>query len=343
MTIYDVLEMIRVRIEALNPVPEEYLISRGNANGFEELVPRIVDRISQEVDELEFDVHYGHHFPDMDLVLNGVKYGLELKSRNNGAWDTNGNSVFESITDVAYEEMFILFGTHVKGIPRLKVKYKPYWQATTTINVTHSPRFKINMNSEESVFKSSEEYAKLREMTDKEKVSFLQSYLKQNTSGVKWFVPQEENALKPTNLNSMPQNVKSQMTAEVLILFPQDFIQLSANYNRSAEHLILNHFYYSSSFRDFFSAGGKWDYNGVPLPQIFKRISGNRKDIISILENANEDFQKLAYDSWIDVPVSVTKNNFKADYNAVIDYLGKQTFSKLLEEAQIKKLSDILE
>lgn len=110
MNIYDVLELIKIKIENLNPVPTEYLISRGNANGFEDLLPMIVDEVISELKDdikLESVVHYGKNFPDMDLILNDVRYGVELESRNNGSWDVPGNSVFESVSEQNYTKSIL--------------------------------------------------------------------------------------------------------------------------------------------------------------------------------------------------------------------------------------------
>lgn len=261
MNIYDILELIKIKIENLNPVPAEYLISRGNTNGFEELVPVIVEEIISEIGEkveLKSIVHYGKHFPDMELWLNGTRYGLELKSRNNGSWDVPGNSVFESVGDQDYEDIFLLFGSHKKGIPQIKIKYKHYWEATAGISVTHSPRFKINMNATESVFSTVEDYKNLQNMTEEDKVLFLQEYLRDNTYGLKWFIPPAPDTIKPTHLNSLSDKVKSQIVSEVLILFPQDLLKSKGNvYTRTTEHLLISYFYYSHSLRDFFSAGGQ--------------------------------------------------------------------------------------
>lgn len=344
-----VLELIKNKIESINPVPEEYLVSKGSYNGFENLVPVIAEQISKEIDgDLKVVSHLGHHFPDMDLILNGVKYGIELKSRNNGSWDTNGNSVFESISEKEYEEIFLLFGTSKKGIPRIKIRYAPYWQVTSSITVTHSPRFKINMDTESSVFTSSDEYEKLRNFTEKEKVMFLQNYLKTNTTGVKWFVPQDDNTIKPTSLNSLDSKLKEKISAEIFILYPQDLLStitsgaLRSDYSRSAEFLIMNYYYYSSSFRDFFSAGGKWEYNDVKFPQVIKRIYEHRQTIIETLENANSAFKELAYDSWNELNLSLGKVSFIDDYKKVLDYLGKQSFPTELKESRVNNLSNLL-
>ena len=103
------------------------------------------------------------------------KYGLELKSRKKSQWTTNGNSVFESITDEDYSEIYLLFGSLNNDESAYQVQYKPYWEVTTGIAVTHSPRFKIDMRAEitDSVFKDSDEYFKLREMTEPERIAFF--------------------------------------------------------------------------------------------------------------------------------------------------------------------------
>lgn len=347
LNIYDVLELIKIKIEGLNPVPSRYLISRGNANGFEELVPEIVDEISSEIKEqatLKSVVHYGKNFPDMDLILDDVRYGLELKSRNNGSWDVPGNSVFESVSDQNYEEIFLLFGSHKKGIPQIKIKYRPYWEVTAGIAVTHSPRFKINMNATESVFETSEDYKKLQNMPEEEKIMFLQSHLRNNTTGLKWFVPPTPHTIKPINLNSMKLEVKAQVISEVLVLYPQDLLnQPRGIYRRSTEHVLVSHFYYRSSFRDFFSASGKWEVNGVHFPKVLNRLYDNREIILDIIKNANTDFKELALASWSDfLDFTFTEEPFKDRYFIILDKIGEQHFAELLNDAKINRLSDFL-
>ncbi|WP_143826214.1 hypothetical protein [Scatolibacter rhodanostii] len=345
MNIIDVLTLFKNKIEEMDPISKEYLVSRGNDNGFEKLVPLIADDIKKETSEsLEFITHYGHHFPDMDIILNGKRYGLELKSRNNGSWDTNGNSVFESISDEEYEEIYILFGSKEPQKDHILIKFAPYWTATAAINVTHSPRFKINMNADTSVFSSASEYYQLRNLSEKEKVSFLQNYLKENTTGVKWFVPQDTDSIKPTSLNELPSDIKTKIKAEILVLYPQDLITSKrANYSRAHEYIIENYFYYSSSFRDFFSAGGKWKYRNVELPQTLATLSCLKVDIHDILNNANDDFLSLAYTSWSELNIIKGISSFKSDYYKIINYIGELNFSNELKNIGNIQLSELLQ
>lgn len=348
MNITDILNKFKTTIEAINPIDKKYLVSKGNQNGFEILVPEIAETIKSEINDssiFDYKVHLGHHFPDMDLIVNGMCFGLELKSRNNGSWDTNGNSVFESITDENYQDIFLLFGSKEPGKDHIRVKFDYYWKVTSSINVTHSPRFKINMDAQNSVFKSSQEYYQLRDKTEKEKIAFLQNYLKEHTTGTKWFVPQDTTteSIKPTSLNLLSQNIQNQVKAETLVLFPQDLItSKKANYARAHEFIITNHFYYSSSFRDFFSAGGKWEKNNIEFPQSVGTFHNLRSEIRNILDNSNEEFQKLAYESWNTLELPLNKTSFFDDYCKVIDLIGRVNFYPELQEARIQKLSNLL-
>lgn len=137
-----------------------------------------------------------------------------------------------------------MFGSHKKGVPQIKIKYRHYLEVTAGIAVTHSPRFKINMNTQESVFDSLEDYQKLQNMRDEEKIMFLQNYLRNKTSDLKWFVPPTPDTIKPSHLNTLSEEVKSQVISEVLILYPQDLLKPRGNnYTRTIEYLLVSLFY----------------------------------------------------------------------------------------------------
>ena len=344
MNIEEILELLKNEIETINPVPKEYLVSSGNDNGFEKLVSLIAKKVELELNGIfESVLHYGHHFPDMDIIINNKRYGLELKSRNNGTWDTNGNSVFESISDETYEEIFLLFGSKIPKEDRFAVKYSPYWMVTSAISVTHSPRFKINMNTTESVFNSAIEYHQLREKTEIEKVIFLQNYLKQTTNGAKWFIPQDSESISPISLNSLATKKQNHIKAEIIVLYPQDLMRNGrADYSRSHEFLITNYFYYSSSFRDFFSAGGKWLYRDASFPRAIGVLHSLHEEIRYVLNNANDSFVKLAYHSWEELGLVLSFNNFQKDYFAVINYIGNTNYQKEISSTNLTSLSDFI-
>lgn len=125
INIINFLSLFKSKIESQNPIEKIYLESKGNQNGFEKLVPEIAEEIKKEINNekiFDYIVHLGHHFPDLDLLINEQRFGLELKSRNNGTWDTLGNSIFESITSTNY----LLFGSKEPEADHILVKYEEY-------------------------------------------------------------------------------------------------------------------------------------------------------------------------------------------------------------------------
>ncbi|HFU6521237.1 TPA: hypothetical protein ACJI8N_001243 [Enterococcus hirae] len=349
MSIIDVLNLLSRKIESIDPIDDCFLRSKGNDNGFEKLVPLILEEIIDDLslqNILQIEVHLGHHFPDIDLILNGIKYGVELKYRGNGSWNTNGNSVFESITGTGYKEIYLLFGSKVPKEKRILIRFAPYWQATSNIKVTHSPRFTIDMEHlDNSIFKSKTEYDKLRTMNEIEKISFVQSFLKEHSGGAKWYTAPTEN-ITPTQFSELPLEKRNQIRAELLILFPDDLLYGSNNnkYTGSAEYLLETYFVYNKSLRDLFTSGGVYVYNDVKFPKIIGTLVSLRKLLIETLRTASDDFFVLCTEQWKKrLPDNLISENLYTSYREIINYIGTLTpYNKLLKEANIAYLSDII-
>lgn len=349
MNIVDVLEIIQKKIESITPIDDRFLRSKGNDNGFEELFPIITKEVIEELSPqnvLQFTVHLGHHFPDVDLILNGVKYGVELKYRGNGSWNTNGNSVFESITGSGYEEIYLMFASKIPKERRLLVKFSPYWQATSNIKVTHSPRFTINMeNLSKSVFDSKKEYDSLRNMTETEKVRFVQEFLKKNSGGAKWYTAPTE-TVPPTKFSDLPSEKRNQIRTELLILFPDDLLHGSrqSKYTRSAEYLLETYYVYNKSLRDLFSSGGVYLFNEVVFPKMIGTLISLKELLNYTLNNASNDFFELCKDSWGEnIPNELISNDLYDSYHAILNYLGRiEPYNKLLKQVKVDNLSEMI-
>lgn len=347
--IIELLNMIKKEIESCVPIPDEYTVSRGNKNGFEELVPLVLEKIKKQNGlDFHYDIHLGHHFPDIDILISGVKYGIELKSRNNSEWSTNGNSVFESITGENYEEIYILFGSLNQKKQRFMIRHAPYWSVTSDIKVTHSPRFLINMNTADSVFEDSSDYIVLRNSSEDEKISFLQNYLKDNAKGDKWYTSDSKKAINPIQLKDVDKKISNRVLIESVILYPQDFFmskdnytQIKSDYSRASEYIISNYFYYSTGFRDHFSAGGQWEYQANHYPKFFKKLHENRNLINHILISATEDFKNDCLRSWEEVNITPV-SCFSEYFYAVIDDLGRKNFPNHIVNLRDSKLSSLI-
>ncbi|HGH0857308.1 TPA: hypothetical protein ACJHIK_002294, partial [Staphylococcus pseudintermedius] len=351
MNIEKVLNMIKEQIEGMSTLIPEYLKNNRNDNGFEELFPIVANNIANKLlpnDILEIEPRLGHHFPDVDLILNGLKYGIELKSRSNGAWSTNGNSVLESITNDDYEEIYLFFGTKIPDEQRLLVKFAPYWQTTKSIKVTHSPRFIIDISeTQTSIFKKKEDYDRLRNLDEKGKVRFLQEYLKSNTDGTKWYITPDEPNL-PLNFSELSRKKRDELRAELFLLFPSDFLgRNKGDYTRATLHLIKHHYVYSTSLRDKFSASGKFEHNGYRFPRVYSSIKEISLEIVKIINEASEDFISLLYTTWKnDGLISSESPDTLKDYRFVIDKIMSESNNleivENLKKAKMYPLSSYL-
>lgn len=349
MNIDDVLRLIKDKIEAINPVEDKYLRSKGNDNGFEELFPKIAAEVEKDIHPqhtLKIKKNSEHHFPDVELYLDDKKYGIELKFRNNGSWTTNGNSVFESITGEDYIEIYTVFATKVHDQKRLLVKYAPYWRSLSSIKVTHSPRFAIDMKMDpenDGVFKSKEQYDSFRAMSEEEKIKFLQNYLKQHSVGAKWYIAPTE-TISPTKYSDLSLEKKLQLKAELFILFPDDLLGCSGEkYERSAEYLLETYYVYNKSIRDIFSAGGKYEIRETEFPKIIGTLVEVKKPLEETLNVASDDFFNLAKKYWREnLPNELIKDNLYDSYKAILDHIGSKTYNELLEKAGIPNLSALV-
>lgn len=339
-SIHDLLSEIKDKIE--NTLAEEkYLVSKGNYNGFEVLFNDVIKEM--DIDGVEFRENYGHHFPDIDIVINDIKYGLELKSRTDGSWINNGGSVFESISSQDYQDIYLLFGTinKKKNEPYYKVKYAPYWTVTEDIKVTHKPRYFINMDTQNSIFNSKSEYDIIREMSELEKNSYVQKILRENANKAQWYISESENVL-PTLIKDLDKGKKDELISELLILYPQDILRFKSDYKRVTEYLISTYFYYSPSIRDLFSAGGKYVHNNVSFPKVIEQFRYHNNMILKILEEQSPDFKALAYNSWKEIEAPTIKQDIVEDYKIILNTLGNEYLSEELADADVEQLTNLI-
>ena len=75
--------------------------------------------------------NFKHHFPDITLWINGLKYGLELKSKQDGKYVIPGGSVLASSNDdVDYVKIYLFFGVlNTKKDDHYHIKYCEYFEA----------------------------------------------------------------------------------------------------------------------------------------------------------------------------------------------------------------------
>lgn len=342
--ITDFLEEFKNHLESLENLDKnKYLKSTSSYNGFEKLVSDNKDVVLSEnslLHDIKVEPNFGHHFPDLDVFIDGEKYGVELKSRKDGSWVNNGGSVFESQTSQDYKEIYIFFGTYneKQGDTSYKIKYRPHWEVAENIAVTHSPRYFYNMNAETSLFTSSEQYLELRSSRE-EIEKFIQQILRNSTNGPKWYLSIEDNQVNPILITTLAKNIQVKVYSELAVLYPQDLLSSSrTKFNKAASFMMDSYFYYSSSLRDTFSAGGKWtpDFysdiyktkNTKVFPHVIQNLRSWNQEIETVCQTQSDDFKNKAYESWKNLNINFEKQDFLKDYKKVIDYLGDQKYSE---------------
>ncbi|WP_298468985.1 hypothetical protein [uncultured Psychrobacillus sp.] len=308
--IESILEDLKATIEG----NENLLHSIENGNGFESLVFDELLKIST------INVkHNGiHAFPDFEIELSGKFYGLEIKYSNSGNWRSKGNSIFESLSSsTEYEEIFVFYGRKPKKkepINYIEIKYAPYGKSIDKIEVTHSPRFAINMNSDEEaiekIFNKYENYAIFRTLTNEVKNEFLREYFEvsKDKLGDKWYIntTQLDNKddeipnLEPIPFSSLSPILQNQLKAECYILFPNYLFRSRADYSQVAPYLISKHFVYTSSLRDIFTSGGQVllsDDSWYPKMLLnFQELNSVIKEVLT--NPLDSEFSQLCFTNW---------------------------------------------
>ena len=99
----------------------------------------------------KIELKKGHFFPD---IIAGNHYGVEVKSTKEDKWTSLGNSIFEGVSDKEIENIYLMFAN--LGATPPQFRFRPYQDCLKHIQVTHSPRYIIDMdiadNDEKTIF-----------------------------------------------------------------------------------------------------------------------------------------------------------------------------------------------
>ncbi|MEO8769186.1 MAG: hypothetical protein ABI402_03860 [Ferruginibacter sp.] len=262
-----------------------------NGNQFEDLV---FNQMVLSSANTAFDGHVEktgiYSFPD--IVVQRL-YGAEVKMTTADKWTSTGNSVLEStrVTDVSTIYMFFgKFGNN------FDIKYRKYQDCLNDIGVTHSPRYKIDMNLAEgqSIFsKMGIEYNDFRQ--DENSIRLVKRYYRNllQEGQELWWIDggNEERAVSPIiqTYSNLERNTRERFINECFVLFPEIVGSSQVKFERAAAYLVTNYNAVSSSLRDSFTAGGRvaFNYNGngneVTISRVSYKIFERAKEIRDLL------------------------------------------------------------
>ncbi|QQF63049.1 hypothetical protein I9X38_01505 [Bacillus mojavensis] len=313
--IENLLDSLKNRIENDNSIFD----SVNSGNDFEKYVIQNLDELKMSRNDFDFKHNGPHSFPDLTIKFpDGYLFGLEIKFSSSGNWYSKGNSVFETHSnkendeELAYKEIYILFGRKPKpkeNKTNCEIRYSTYSNSIKKIEVTHSPRFAVNMSTDQkdifSIINPEDTYLKFRVKSTSEKTEFIKKYfskLTKNNNQDKWYVTNEEDTqIKPMNFSKLNNAEKSKILAESFILFPYDLFQKIADYSEVGANMITRHFVYSTSLRDSFSAGGKtqiFDNINIRYPKILNTFREKQEDIKNLLNNPQDNLEEICFSTW---------------------------------------------
>jgi hypothetical protein len=280
--------------------------------------------------ENTIEIVSGQRFPD---IVAAKYYGIEVKSTKDDKWSVIGGSVAEGTRVEGVEHIYILFG---KLHNPTEFKVRRYEECLSDIAVTHSPRYKIDMDLPvgDTIFdKMGIQYEELRKQEDPigPVVEYYRRLLKPGES--LWWIngaDAADGAVSPklrmwTVLNKQD---KVDMLAQGFALFPEIFSNHINKYERFTFWLVSSHGVLSRAMRDPFSAGGQVDLtiNGNEYKKIPKKYAqlNSYKDKVSYIIN-NESIETLC-DTW-HLSVNVVEDRMKTWVKLVSEQASYEKFN----------------
>jgi hypothetical protein len=237
-------------------------------------------------------------FPD---IIANKYFGVEVKMTANDHWTSTGNSILESSRIEDVERIYIVFG---KFGGKLDIRYRLYQECLPEISVTHSPRYRINMDLAlgKSIFdKIGIDYDTLRKESNS--IQKIKDYYRaQLKDGEElWWIDQDgdDKAVSPIikPFRGLSDKEKENFIIEAMILFPEMFGNSNTKFERAAAYLIAKYNAVSASLRDLFTAGGqiklKIKGKSIAVPQLAYRLHIRAKAIEKKIEKM--DTKVIAY------------------------------------------------
>ncbi|MHB1605792.1 MAG: hypothetical protein ACYCTV_05290 [Leptospirales bacterium] len=285
-----------------------------------------------------------HKFPDIGYGI----FGIEVKTVESDKWVCAGNSIMEGTAREGVKKIYVFF---LKKGAKHDIKYKKYEECISDIITTHSPRYEINMDIQQSetVFENLKiSYSNFRKST--EKIKKLREYYREKKQQIWWLdekTGESTSPLKMKSFSEIPKLMRDSYLVEIFSLFPEVY---SSDFDGPVAHLVSKYSVYSKNFRDEISAGGKicLKWNGVGdfcisriffnfwqlKPKVFSYLCENRKEVEEFLGSHSKNID-IKY-HWIDLVEARIKENRRLifpegkSFKSLLEALdkGKATFEE---------------
>lgn len=249
---------------------------------------------------LKVTLHSGKKFPD--IVFEGTSFGIEIKTAQKG-WTCLGNSVAASTLVNGVSDVYLIFGS---GEGQFKVRYARYEDCVKSVEVTHSPRYVLDMDMEQGTSYLKGIGRTLAEMLSMDDpigcvVEEARKNLKPGER-VWWISEQHSTPLKLVTWESLNTKRKSELISSAFAFFPDAVLKHPrADYTDFVLWLIQNKAVVCASVRDNFSAGGRvaelelGDLVIDEAPQVVGMLRSRLGEICTIIKNADGDEWSARY------------------------------------------------
>lgn len=299
------LTLATVEIHDKSIIDERLLKLSGIA--FEKVVCDTLNSLSKSTGfDKEFEQSTAHSFPDLFAkVLEEKWFGVEVKTSQSD-WKCFGNSIFETTKKLYYDDrIYVFFGKF--SINELECRWSKYEECVDNINITHSPRYQINMDiknrSEDSVFKKMDiSYVDFSNSDAVTRMDFVRKYKRKGLgqNAALWWLPSDdklnnddEQKLVIQLFNELDKGKKIDIRSAAMVNFLEIYTNKTVKYNRIPTWLASQYGVVMGNIRDLFTAGGQEEIlflnKKYLLPKICVHLHQNSKQILAVLENSNSE------------------------------------------------------
>lgn len=262
-----------------------FTVSKSFENRVREIIRILLVKFKMPVD---FTPHpYG--FPDIVLGT----FGVEVKFTTNDTWRSVANSVFESFRNLEVRHIYVVFG---KMGGRPEVRWGRYEECVMHVRTSHVPRFEVDINAKESLFKKfGITYEQFSGLSEEERMEYVREYARDRLQPGErlWWLEQ-----KPDEGHSLPMQVKLfanltteeklRMRAEASLLCPQ-IVGSSRNRTKYIDPIMFLLTYHGIlATRDAFSAGSAAgpERGGIYVQRALQRIQPQMIQAAQYLESS---------------------------------------------------------
>ena len=269
-------------------------------------------------------------FPDIVIW----PFGVEAKTTVSDTWISTGNSIVETTRVPDLKEIFIFFLKQGKKTPT-DIRFKSYEECLSDIVVTHSPRYKLDMNLEKNknIFKKMGIDYETFSQSDSIKLAkeYYRRILRKGEE-LWWIDQQYDVGVTPIikNFGDLEKKTQEAFKIEAIVLFPEIFSASNQKYVKASFYLLRKYQSTCSSFRDLFSAGGqetiKVGSRKTKIPKIHYNLYLNATKIKEQLSEADKD---EVYRIW-NLKLS-SKSDIEKDWLKLLDKLSDLKHPKASE------------